>query len=300
MLQELITYAGQLDVYEQGNDILKRFLRVDISGMQVNTITDFYGASCSDDSVLLKPSLSEVKSNDIMYSAIDGSMLFTRDDDWKEVKVMRLFKASDCVDPNGKSSWIRHSQYYGHLGTSKQFTGNVEKILDNYSIHPQRLVFISDGATWIRKWIEDTYPGSIAILDYYHALEHLHAFKEVLFKDKSEGNLWVEKQAELLLESETEIVIENIRKAANNGKAKETAEKLIAYYEANRNRMDYKKYKTIGAGIIGSGAIESAHRTLIQDRMKRAGQRWSKEGAQHMINLKTMSLNEKWDTVKNL
>ncbi|MFP5040520.1 hypothetical protein [Parasediminibacterium sp. JCM 36343] len=116
LLQDLITYAGQLDVYEQGNDIVKRFLGIGVSAMQVNTITDFYGASCGDDSVLLKPSLPTVKSQEVLYAAVDGSMLFTRDDGWKEVKVARLFKSSDCIDPNGDASWIRHSQYYGHLG----------------------------------------------------------------------------------------------------------------------------------------------------------------------------------------
>src|SRR5690242_2092222 len=44
--------------------------------------------------------------------------------------------------------------------------------------------------------------------------------------------------------------------------------KLLAYLKANRSRMDYKHYQTIGCGIIGSGAVESAHRTVVQKRMK--------------------------------
>ncbi|MFP5040519.1 UPF0236 family transposase-like protein [Parasediminibacterium sp. JCM 36343] len=172
----------------------------------------------------------------------------------------------------------------------------MDTILGNYEVPDKQLVFLSDGATWIRNWIEDAYPGSIAILDYYHALEHLHQFKEAAFGDKAQGSLWAEKQAALLLESQIETVIGNIRIAAT-GKSKDAAEKLIAYYEPNIKRMDYKKYRTIGAGIIGSGAVESAHRTLIQNRMKNAGQRWSKEGGQHMINLKAIYLNENWDTV---
>ena len=77
----------------------------------------------------------------------------------------------------------------------------------------------------------------------------------------------------------------------------EAADELISYYESNQKRMDYKYYKTIGVGIIGSGAIESAHRTLIQNRMKLSGQRWSLKGAQNMINLKTVYLNEQWDNI---
>jgi len=43
--------------------------------------------------------------------------------------------------------------------------------------------------------------------------------------------------------------------------------------------MDYTRYRKIGCGIIGPGAIESAHRTIIQKRLKQAGQRWGKAGA---------------------
>ena len=70
-------------------------------------------------------------------------------------------------------------------------------------------------------------------------------------------------------------VIGHIKKRTPNH---EGAKKTIAYYQANSDRMDYKYYKTIGAGIIGSGAIESAHRTVVQKRMKLSGQRWGIEG----------------------
>jgi len=49
--------------------------------------------------------------------------------------------------------------------------------------------------------------------------------------------------------------------------------------------MKYQGYAKIECGIIGSGAIESAHRTLVQKRVKRSGQLWSWKGAQHMPNL---------------
>ncbi len=54
------------------------------------------------------------------------------------------------------------------------------------------------------------------------------------------------------------------------------------------------------AGLIGSGAIESAHRTVLQKRMKLSGQRWSKAGAQNMLHLRTCSMNEQWTKVIEL
>ncbi|MFT4156283.1 hypothetical protein [Parafilimonas sp.] len=69
------------------------------------------------------------------------------------------------------------------------------------------------------------------------------------------------------------------------------------YYSSNANRMDYSYYKAIGAGIIGSGSIESAHRTAVQKRMKQPGQRWSYEGAQKMLNLRVIKMN--WPMEQN-
>ncbi len=64
--------------------------------------------------------------------------------------------------------------------------------------------------------------------------------------------------------------------------------------------MDYKYYQQIGCGIIGSGAIESAHRTVVQKRMKLSGQRWSKKGAQNMLNLRVTHMNGQWSKVIEL
>ncbi|MBK7099272.1 MAG: hypothetical protein IPH58_14205 [Sphingobacteriales bacterium] len=78
------------------------------------------------------------------------------------------------------------------------------------------------------------------------------------------------------------------------------ARQLIDYYESNKTRMNYPQYKKIGAGIIGSGAIESAHRTVVQKRMKQSGQRWSRRGAQNMLNLRVTKKNNRWSKIVEL
>ena len=173
----------------------------------------------------------------------------------------------------------------------------MDGLIESFGSIKQRLVFISDGATWIRNWIEDAFPDAISILDYFHAIEHLHQFIDSYFKEKEAAKKWAEKQKELLLNSNVKQVIINIEELAPQNVA---AKKLISYYQINSSRMDYKKYKQIGCGIIGSGAIESAHRTVVQKRMKQSGQRWSSTGAQNMLNLRVTYMNEKWDNVIKL
>jgi hypothetical protein len=95
-------------------------------------------------------------------------------------------------------------------------------------------------------------------------------------------------------------VMEVIAHIKQQGCESKDALALINYYTSNAYRMDYQAYKNIGAGIIGSGAIESAHRTVVQKRMKQSGQRWSNQGAQNMLNLRVLNMNQQWDKVVQL
>ena len=293
MLQELMVYAGQLDCYQRCNESLYQFLNIEVSAAQVYRVTDAYGKQAEKE-VNVTRSLEPVKKDEILYVQADGSMLQTRDDGWKEVKVGRMFTSGSCIDPNGKQSWIRHSQYVAHFGSSKVFTMQMDDLIESYGRLGSRLVFISDGGTWIKNWIEDAFPEAVSILDYYHACEHLHEFAGTVFKDKEVLKIWTEEQKELLLQSNVKKVISNIR---NNFKNSKEAHLLINYYSSNSYRIDYSHYKKIGAGLIGSGAIESAHRTVVQKRMKQSGQRWSYEGAQNMLNLRVIRMNGQWQKI---
>ncbi len=52
--------------------------------------------------------------------------------------------------------------------------------------------------------------------------------------------------------------------------------------------------------LIGSGAIESAHKDVLQEKLKLSGQRWTKEGLQQMAKLRTTYKSKQWDKVINL
>jgi hypothetical protein len=292
-MQEKMVYAGHLDCYQKSTEILEKLLSVKVSTSQIYRVTDAYGKQIGETADSDERALTPVRQNETLYIEADGGMILTRDKDWKEVKVGRIFKSGDCIHADGKPGYISHSQYKAHLGNSKTFCRQMEDMIDAYEVTADRLVFISDGAPWIRNWVEDAYPRAISILDYYHAAEHLHGFADKHFTDEKKRKQWTGKQKELLLQSKVATVIKNVRNISGS----KDALQLIDYYEANRQRMDYSRYKQIGAGIIGSGAIESAHRTVVQKRMKLSGQRWTETGAQNMLNLRVTSMNGRWDKI---
>jgi len=132
-------------------------------------------------------------------------------------------------------------------------------------------------------------------------LEHIHEFSGAYFDDKTVGKSWAKDQETLLLDSQAPKVIENIKSLPTDRTQSENSrDKLIDYLTNNADRMDYKRYRKWGAGIIGSGAIESAHRTVVQERLKLSGQRWNKKGAQNVLNLRVVYKSGAWNKVIDL
>lgn len=74
---------------------------------------------------------------------------------------------------------------------------------------------------------------------------------------------------------------------------------LLTYVLNNLERMRYGSFLAAGYWI-GSGAVEAAHRTLVQHRLKRSGQRWTIEGAQQVVNLRAARMSGQWQHVQRL
>ncbi|MEM6964434.1 MAG: hypothetical protein AAF573_06690 [Bacteroidota bacterium] len=274
-LQELLCYVGQSDVFEQGSKDLEKLLRIPMNKKQVERVSKHYGG------VLEKLTIKEEEQKlpkveeqgEIVYAMIDGSMIFTRIEEWKEAKLGRLFKSKALHILSNTRNWIKDSVYIGHVGKHVDFLKKFELYTDQYD---EDLVFVCDGAPWIWNWIVANYPKAIQILDYYHALQHLLAFALIFFKSAMAKDKWVEQQKALLWADKVEQVIENVEVLqVKSTKAKESKRKLVNYFNNNKERMRYGTFKSKGL-LVGSGPIEAAHRTVIQKRLKLSGQRWTR------------------------
>jgi hypothetical protein len=78
------------------------------------------------------------------------------------------------------------------------------------------------------------------------------------------------------------------------GKKRDKLAKICAYLDHNAHRMRYDVYLAAGSPIA-SGVIEGACRHCIKDRMERSGMRWTIEGAQAMLDMRSAYLNGAWD-----
>ncbi len=299
-LQNTMCYLASLSVFNEASKLIKTFLGIDMDSRQIQRVSESYGEKIEeqmaqyDPEVL--PTLPSPKEEEPVIVSVDGSMIFTLVRKWMEIKLARIYYESQNIDIQEKRSEIQRSIYISHLGSCDEFFVKLERFLIPY----KHKVFLGDGARWIWKWVEDNYPGSIQIVDIWHALEKLIHFASEKIKDEAKRKEWVETQKEKLLDNGVMDVVESVKqlKACNKEtqKAKQT---LINYYTENEDRMQYKTFKEKGLPI-GSGNIEAAHRNIIQKRLKLSGQHWSIKGAQAISNLRNQEKSDNWGCIRYL
>jgi hypothetical protein len=287
----MMCFVGQQMVFEDAEGMLKALKGLEINAKQIERVCHYYGGLIEEqDEEMLKTQIyhcyEQEESTQLHYAMVDGAMYLTMEEGWKEAKIGRVFKAKDNFEiSDNKRSIITNSMYVAHLGTHKEFFPKFEYYLDGL----KSLVIIADGAKWIWNWAEDFYPDATQILDFYHAKEHLCDFAVNYFAEQDQREQWVEKQCQTLLEDDVGKVIEALKRLpiSQNKKTERQKNKLIEYYTINRKRMRYSTFLKRGL-LIGSGAVESAHRYVLQQRMKLSGQHWTQKDFQQIANLRVV------------
>src|SRR5262249_50910919 len=109
---------------------------------------------------------------------------------------------------------------------------------------------------------------------------------------------WVRQHVELLLAGRTDTVIAALEQTASapgiSALQKQALRKTIGYYQRNCPYMRYDQYLAQG-WPIGTGVVEGACRHLVKDRMEQAGMRWTKAGAQAVLDLRAVRLTGDWE-----
>jgi len=305
-LQELMVFLGSDHVFEQASETLDKLLGIKVSPKQIERVSERIGQIIEEEQVagsidMQTEETTHIEPTDTMtdyhYVEMDGSMVLTREEKWKEIKLGRVFKTPTNEALKGKDVCIGESEYVAHLGSSEEFLPRLQAIIPKVQ-HP---IFIADGAPWIWKWVSEKYPDAVQVLDYFHAMEYAHDFAKVAFLEKGDYDNWIGGVENYLLTDRVEALTRHMDWLAERvmPESLPMLSRLKEYYLKNQDRMYYGTLRKNGV-IIGSGAIESAHRNVIQKRMKLSGQRWSIEDARAILQLRVTKNSAKWDKVVDI
>jgi hypothetical protein len=156
---------------------------------------------------------------------------------------------------------------------------------------------VGDGATWIlERFNENFEQQGEYLLDFYHVSEYLGAAAKVIAGEKKALG-WVRRQQSRLLNNQWTKVLRSLgdRLEPENSAQETPVRDAHRYLDQRKENLDYQGARKRNLPI-GSGEIESAHRHLIQKRLKLSGSWWKETNAQALITLRTARANQCWET----
>ena len=120
------------------------------------------------------------------------------------------------------------------------------------------------------------FAGAIQIVDIWHAREHLWDLAAQLFpSDEKQRKRWANKLIQKLNRGRVENIVSELRSfPTRKAQLRDELRIQADYFERNRNRMRYPKFRKQGL-FIGSGVIEAGCRTVIGSRLKQSGMFWT-------------------------
>lgn len=222
---------------------------------------------------------------------------------WREPKLLIIY----VVDAQGK----QEKSFSPFIDGCFSGPDGVFHLLKGYlnALHIQasdKILFVADGAHWIWNRI----PGLIKalgldpdrvyeLLDFYHAVEHLGTVAGLKKTWSSkERKRWVSKQRGFLLKGKAVDVVQAVQMLCRgrNSKAIKTERD---YFVRNERRLDFSAVKALNLPI-GSGAIESSIRRVVNLRLKGPCTFWYRENAEKMIMLRSFYKAGRWSCLKQM
>ena len=217
----------------------------------------------------------------------------------------------DCFEVRRRFQWL---QQVGILPADGDYGDGVVA----------QVSLLTDGQEWIADYVLPLFPGAIVALDPYHVVQHVaEAAKKAYPGKKGERKVTKtlkkarkalgirKRRGRTVYRKGRNRLLHKTRKTGYDGtgqrlldevlrpllaeasRGKKRIKQAIGYVERNLFRLDYGDLRTRGFQI-GSGAMESLHRTASQVRLKRAGCHWTEEASQAILNLRMLGLSGRW------
>lgn len=314
MMLEIAYHAIKMDSYQEAEDIISKHFGVKVNDDTARLVTNHIGqmvfqedCRLADEAAsLFEKGLPEYRptKDGILYLEMDGAALNTRTKDennstWRENKLAVAFTDKDFYSWKGRDNKYRHQlmrrEYVSLIGTASEFRKHLLALaIRNGYGTIRETVILSDGATWIRNIKEELFPDAQQILDLFHLKENIHEFSKVIFRQGEEEPrlAWAKDICSRLEDGKWTDVLQELEKYRDSSFPSGIVNPYTYIYN-NRNNIDYPAYKLKGYAV-GSGAIESSNKVVLQSRLKLAGMRWNVDTAQYVLSLKAKEKSGLW------
>ncbi|MFZ2405413.1 MAG: hypothetical protein WAW41_09780, partial [Methylobacter sp.] len=138
----------------------------------------------------------------------------------------------------------------------------------------------------------EQFPAMRFILDKSHLKKHLHDTAVALGFNQQEQRKWVQSKLDAISEGRVQEILEELANR-NATEPNDCLHRFIAYLQRLEDAVDYDRFKALGYPI-GSGEMESAHRSIPQKRLKLPGASWHPSSINPILALRVITANDWW------
>lgn len=223
--------------------------------------------------------------------------------EWIEPKLLTIYVVNEQGEKikNGEIPITNDGTYKGYQG----FLQILEMYLVNLGIsQAKQVLLIADGAEWI--WIHippllkklKCPPETYQLLDFFHAASHLQDFADAAFSTNNERQQWFQKARKTLKKGQALDLMRNMGEfisEANGERLKILVRERNYILKAYRRRL--LRYNEVASRKLplGSGAVESLIRQVVNLRMKGNSKFWLQDNAEIMLHLRCQWIAKSWD-----
>jgi len=228
-----------------------------------------------------------------LYVSLDGSHAHL-DGAWHEVKTGVVY--AGVPGPQGVDGAVQ-PRYVSAPEPAEQFGERLYVAAAQAGVEQAaEVVVVADGAEWIWNLAAHHYPQATQIVDYWHACQHLYALAAQQYGEQSvRGRRWAQQQCRRLRRDGPAPVRRALRRLRPaTAEAAEALRVERGYFTKHAARMQYPQFRRRGL-MIGSGLAEAGCKVVVGQRLKQAGMRWTRRGADHILALRCLVLNRDYD-----
>ena len=196
--------------------------------------------------------------------------------------------------------------YFSRVAACQTFTEKATiEIVRRGTLSAGRVAGVVDGAVWEQDFLDVQRPDAVRILDWPHAVGSLAKVAQALYGvDTNENHAWLAVQRETLLHGDPQVVLAKLRGLqeeltlqAGEGPpppALAVLSESLDYLSKRAAMLRYAAFRAAGYPI-GSGAVESANKLVVEARLKGAGMHWAPAHVNPLLALRGLACSDRWE-----
>lgn len=306
--REIVVRIGAMVPFEQGPALVAMTAGLRISVSTMRTLTEAAGAVLVEAETREREWIEQTLPEAPVGAArqqvsVDGAMVPLVGGEWREARTLAIGVIEAAADGERTTTAL---SYLSRLTTAEAFSREaIREVHRRGTEHAAVIAAVADGALWCQQVFDDHVPRSVRILDFPHAVEHLSSVAQAVFGSGTAATSeWLGTQRHTLQTGDPDVVLAAIAavpvgSASNPAEAAQIRDRELAYFTTRRAQIDYAQFAAQGLPI-GSGAVESANKVVVEARLKGAGMHWSPAHVDGMLSLRCAICSNQWATAWRL